>query len=404
LGFPASPDQDFFIAEAGAHCAASRDAGLLRAHRMTTIDRYILREWLKILVLVLCATMGLLLMQAMYDDFGDLLDDGAGATDVVMYFAVKLPSYLSIVLPLSLLISLLYALGVLHRGNEIIALRAAGVGVGRITRSLWVAGVLLSGLTWYVNANVIPWSVEASRSILETLRFRAEAGAMGAADRVGASTGVAFDNQRQNRMWFFNRYSRFTHRGYGVTVSELDVERREKTRLHAREAAFDARRGCWVFKDGRETWLEPETGEVTRTVAFDEKVVPYFQEDPALMLVFDLKPSDLSFFELRRIIEYFTIEDNPKVTPYAVRYFGLLAETFGPLIILAIAIPFAVSGVRVNPAVGVSKSIGFFLLYFLLAKAATALGGREVISPLWAAIAPNLAMLGIGVGLFARMR
>lgn len=371
---------------------------------MTILDRYLLREWLKILALVLCATMGLLLMQAMYDDFRDLMEDGAGVTDVVMYFAVKLPSYLSIVLPLSLLISLLYALGVLHRGNEIIALRAAGVGVARITRVLWVSGVLLCGLTYYLNANVIPWSVEASRGLLETIRFQAEAGTASGADRVGASTGVAFDNQRQNRMWFFNRWSRFTHRGYGVTVSELDSQRREKTRIHAREGYFDARQNCWVFKDGRETWIEPETGEVTRTIAFGEKVVTHYQEDPALMLVFDLKPADLSFFELNRIIEYFTIEDNPKVTPYAVRYFGLLAETFGPLIILSIAIPFAISGVRVNPAVGVSKSIGFFLLYFLLVKACTAMGGREVLSPLWAALIPNLAMLGMGVGLFARMR
>lgn len=371
---------------------------------MTTLDRYVLREWLKILGLVLCATMGLLLMQALYDDFRDLLEEGAQATDVIMYFAVKLPSYLSIVLPLSLLVSLLYALGVLHRGNEIVAMRAAGMGVARITRVLWIAGVALSGLTWYLNASVVPQSVEASRSLLDTIRFQAEAGTASGVDRIGASTGVAFDNQRQNRMWFFNRYSRFADRGYGVTVSELDAQRREKTRLHAGEAYFDRSRGCWVFRNGRETWLEPETGEVVRTVPFVEHVVAHFQEDPALMLVFDLKPSDLSFFELTRIIEYFTIEENPKVTPYAVRYFGLLAETFGPLIILSIAIPFAISGVRVNPAVGVSKSIGFFLLYFLLVKACTAMGGREALSPLWAALIPNLAMLGMGIGLFARMR
>ncbi len=381
-----------------------RGAGPARVRSMTTLDRYLLREWLKIFGLVMCATMGLLLMQAMYDDFRDLLEEGALVTDVIMYFAVKLPSYFSIVLPLSLLISLLYALGQLHRGNEVTAMRAAGLGVARITRGLWIAGIALSALTWYLNASVIPQSVEASRSLLDTIRFQAEASAASGVDRIGASTGVAFDNQRQNRMWFFNRYSRFADRGYGVTVSELDAQRREKTRLHAREAYFDNGRGCWVFKQGRETWMDPESGEVIRTVAFEDKVVPHFQEDPALMLVFDLKPADLSFFELTRIIEYFTIEDNPKVTPYAVRYFGLLAETFGPLIILSIAIPFAMSGVRVNPAVGVSKSIGFFLLYFLLAKACTALGGRESLSPLWAALIPNLAMLGIGVGLFARMK
>ncbi len=371
---------------------------------MTLIDRYLLREWLKMLGLVLCATLGLLLMQAMYDDFRDLLDDGATLADVTIYYAVKLPSYLSIVLPLTLLISLLYTLGQLHRNNEITALRAAGVGLFRFTRVLWLSGGVLCVLMWYVNATVIPWSVEESRTLLQNLQFRSQARANSAVDRIGTSTGVAFDNQRQNRMWYFNRYSRFTRRGYGVTVSELDALRREKTRLTAREAGYDAARGSWTFFDGRETWLEPETGEVVRTVAFTEKSVPHFREDPALMLVFDLKPADLSFSELSRIIDYFTVDENPKVTAYAVRYYSLLAETLGPLIIMAIAIPFAISGVRVNPAVGVSKSIGLFLVYFVLLKACTAMGGREVMSPLWAALIPNLAMLGVGVGFFTRVR
>ena len=126
---------------------------------MTLIDRYLLREWLKMLGLVLCAMLGLLLMQAMYEDFRDLLDDGATFADVLVYFAVKLPSYLSIVLPLTLLISLLYTLGQLHRNNEITALRAAGVGLFRLTRVLWLSGAVLCGVMWYVNATVIPWSV-----------------------------------------------------------------------------------------------------------------------------------------------------------------------------------------------------------------------------------------------------
>ena len=44
--------------------------------RLNLIDRYILREWLKIFTLVLGATLGLLLMQALYDDFRDLVEDG----------------------------------------------------------------------------------------------------------------------------------------------------------------------------------------------------------------------------------------------------------------------------------------------------------------------------------------
>ena len=122
------------------------------------------------------------------------------------------------------------------------------------------------------------------------------------------------------------------------------------------------------------------------------------------MLLIDRNPRDLSFFELQRIVEHFTREDNPKVTRYAVRYYGLLADTLGPLIILAIAIPFAVSGVRVSPVVGVSKSIGLFFVYYLLTTVATLLGGRGYLDPMWAAFVPNLAMIGLATYFFGRMR
>ena len=73
-------------------------------------------------------------------------------------------------------------------------------------------------------------------------------------------------------------------------------------------------------------------------------------------------------------------------------------------IAIALAVPFAVSGVRVNPAVGVSKSIGLFMLYYVLFQASTALGSRAVVDPLWAALTPNLSMLGLGIVLMLRVR
>jgi lipopolysaccharide export system permease protein len=370
---------------------------------LNLIDRYVLREWLKIFGLVLGATLGLLLMQALYDDFRDLLDEGATAGDIAFYFVVSTPNSFSVVLPLALLVSLLFSLGQLHRNNEIVAMRAAGVGVGRITRVLWLCAGLLCGLSWFLTSEVIPRSIEQSRTLRDRLKYERD-GRLGPADQVGAVKSVAFDNQRESRMWFMNRFSPFTGRGYGVSVTELGPDRRDRTRLLAREAWRDPERGHWVFRAGREIQFDPETGEEVRSVAFEEKVVPRFDEDPALMRVFDRKPTDLSFVELRRILDHFELDDNPKLPLYATRYYALLADTLGPLIILAIAIPFAITGVRVNPAVGVSKSLGLFVLYFLLVKASYALGGKGFVPALPAALLPNAAMLGVGLVLFARIR
>ena len=378
-------------------------AGFSLVNSMTLIDRHILREWLGILGLVLAATLGLLVMHSLYDELDDLLRAGAQAADVVAYCLVKVPGFLATLLPLCILVSLLYALGRLHQANELIALRAAGLGLGRITRSVWVAGLLFCGLVWWLNSTVVPWSVEEARRMRETLQARQELAGK-AAEQVGLRAAVTFDNARGGRLWFMNRYSQFTRRGYGVTVSLRDDRGRETTRLLAREAWRDEASGGWVFRGGREITFDPAGGEVTRTAAFLERRRADFDEDPALMQVYDAKPDRLSLHELERVMAHHQSTGSPKARAYELRHASVLAETLMPLVIIAFAVPFAVSGVRVNPAVGVTKALGLFVVYFIALRIGLVLGGRGTLAPALAALLPHLGLLGAGGWAWARLR
>ena len=371
---------------------------------VTVFDRYILKEWLKILGLILCATMGLMLIQALYDNFRELIGWGVGVGDILLFYATYLPSYFSIALPIALLLSLLFVLSQLHRGNEITAMRSAGLNIFAVTRWLWVSCIIFCGISLLLNAHVVPTSIEASNRLLENFQIRDEARKAASKGDLGIVNSVTFDNQREGRMWFFNRYSRVTKTAYGVTVSELDRARHERARLMAREAYLDQATRSWVFTDGREMKFEPESGELIASVAFARKAVAQFHEEPTLMLLIDRRPAQLSLFQLRQIVEYFEAEANPKVLPYAVRYYGVLADALVPLIILGMAIPFAVAGVRVSPTVGVSKSIGLFFFYYILNTIATSLGGSGLMDPLWAAWLPNIVLIGVATYFFARMR
>ncbi len=367
------------------------------------LERHILREWLKILGLVLVTAVALPLLAKMYDNFRDLVDDGAGAADIIAYYAVLAPGFLNDVLPLAMLVSLLYSLGQLHRNNEFTAMRAAGLGLFRLTRGIWVIGALGCALVWLLNSQVEPWSTEEAHRIKDSLEFRHEARTEGV-ERAGLVSSVTFDNRADGRLWFLNRYNRFAGRAYGVTVSVLDAARRETVRYEAREAEYNAASRSWTFRDGTELQFDVETGEIVRPVPFAVRTLPQFHEDPELMLLIDQNPIDLSFRELKRLIDYLTVEGNPKVTKYAMRYFTLVADTLGCLIVIAIAIPFAVSGVRVSPVVGVTKSIGLFFVYYLLVLLAGIIGGRELLAPAVAAWLPNLVMAGVAAWFFARMR
>jgi len=375
----------------------------LRLRPLNTFDRHLLREWLSILGMTLVLACGLLLVQVMYDDFRDLHEAGARATDLGTYIVVAIPGFLALTLPIVLLASTLYVLGKLHKANELTAMRAAGVGFGRLMAPIWLVGLLCCALSYWLNSYVVPWSVEKTRVMKEEFQFRKESHTL-AEDRIGVIFSVGFDNPYPRRMWFFNRYSKYTNKGYGASVTEMDVKGRETNRIVATEAWYDEARHGWVFRDGREMGFDPDKGENITSTPFREKVYTRFQEDPRLMLLIDRRPVDLTSTELRELIDYQSRVNSVKSIPYAVRYYGLLADTLFPLIVIAIAIPFAASGVRVNPAVGASKAIGLFFLYIVLQNLAAAVATKQIVDPALAAWLPNIGMIGLAVVLFARLR
>jgi lipopolysaccharide export system permease protein len=370
---------------------------------LNTFDRHLLREWFRIMGIVLLATVGLMFVQVLFDDFQRLRDLGARGVDLWIYVLVTLPSFLAYVLPLTLLLSLLFALGQLHRANELTAMRAAGVGFLRMTRPVWLVGLFACGAMGWLNSSIVPWSVERSRQLNDQIQDRHDQ-KIQPAERVGAVGSVGFDNYERRRLWFFNSYSRGAGRGYGVTVTLFDANRRELSRIRATEARPLPGAGGWEFLDGNVVSFDPGSGVVDSVTPFERLVRAEFREDPALMLLIDRRPVDLSFFELRTLMDYFEVGKNPKAAAYAVRYYGLLADTLSPLIIIAIAIPFAVSGVRVNPAVGVSKSIGLFFVYYMLNNLAGSLALKGVMEPEVAAWLPNAVLGLLAVWFFARLR
>ena len=282
---------------------------------MALIDRYVFKEWAVGFALTLGVIVGILILQNMYDSLPDLLEVGASVRQVVFYYMLALPAYLPAVLPIAFLVSLLFSLGTLHRNNEVVAMRAAGVGLLRISRSLWAAGLLLSCLLLYLTASLVPLSVERARTFFDNLKYAA------VEDEAEARTrdlvyGLGFDNRQEGRLWFMNRFSQRAWLGLGVNVHLRAADGRELKRISAREAYFDDTRGHWVFIDGRELLLDADSGDPLRTLAFEQKVYEDCEEDPSLMLGLHKNPKGLSQFELRHIFETVPAAYKPAVHYY----------------------------------------------------------------------------------------
>lgn len=367
------------------------------------LDRYIWSEWLKVFLLCLAATLGLILLSEIQDDFPDLRSLGASSETMARIFLNRFPAYIPIVLPVSILLSILFVLGNLHRNNEIIAMRNAGLSLWRITRSLWWTGLLLTVGLFYLNGAIIPTGLEQARRMWSDLELaRAlESDADAEVVEVGTEHNLTFRNPDAGRIWFINRYSRYARTGYGISISELDARGRETRRILASSGRYDTAEGAWLLQDGRDIRFRVETRTVLQGLLFEELHYAITVEDPELMLAIEKRPKDLTFLQLRRILTTLSPERYPGLEAYALQYYKVAFNPLVCLFVVGIAIPFAVSGVRTNPLVGVSKSLGLFAAYYFVSNLVSIVAPGQF-DPLLAALIPNILMISLALWFYLK--
>ncbi len=367
---------------------------------ISIIDRHIFSEWLKAFLICLGLTIGLILLEDMYNDLPELIQLGAKAPAILHYYGLLLPSFLPLIVPLAFMASILYTLGILHRNHEITAMRASGLHVFRITRSLWLMGAVLGGMLFYLNAYLIPQSVEGARHFYETLRFEQQAHKQ-SKDRVGLIYNLSFYNKLHHRLWFFNRFSQYTQTGYGLSLYIQDEKGHERERILAKVASFDPESQTWILKQGRELKFDPVTQDPIYSKYFSEKRYEGFSETPYVMEASQKSIQDVSYRELELLLQYNPVQSkSPQALAYQMARQNTLAHPFSCLVILAVGIPFTISGVRTNPLIGMSKTVALVFLYYFLLSVCTRLGEGAMIPIGLAAWLPMLLMLGLSSRLY----
>src|SRR3989454_8082117 len=139
---------------------------------MRLLDRYLLRE---LLVPLGYCLGGFLIFWISFDLISELnhfQKQRLHATDVAAYYIVKTPELLLVVVPVALLLALLYALTNHARHHELTAIRAAGVGLWRISLPYLAVGFVLSLELFALNEMWVPTAAETAEEILSRYEAR----------------------------------------------------------------------------------------------------------------------------------------------------------------------------------------------------------------------------------------
>ena len=402
---------------------------------MTLIERYVFREWLKTFALVLGFLCGLILLQDLADNLVDFRNHGAHMGAIGSYYLALLPGFLPWLIPIALFVAILLSFGGMARRNEIVAMRACGMSLPYASRLVLLASVLLSGGVYALNAKWAPWSVEETRKMKERFRHEGQKRLGVSQAEMGSARNVSFDNKQDHRLWHLNWFSEVTQQARDVQVFVRNANGVELYRIAAAVAWRDEEKGAWLFRDGRYMSFRTEAGlarhsaekgmmvmdpgteaDANSTLEVNLPRIPEvaqpfeflemrnFDENPALFALLRKKPKDLSLDELNLALGAFPESERATVRPFAIRRREILLAPLGCFFAAIIAIPFATTGSRQRPVVGLARAFSLVIGYYLILTAANSLGEAGVLSADLAGSLPSLSMALVAGWLLWRSR
>ena len=118
---------------------------------MKLVTRYLLRHLSRPWIYVLVGFALIAILVDLFDNFVSFMEAGTPLHQVLLYYAILLPTYLPYMLPISLLLGLLYALWQLGKNAELTAMRACGLSLTQLITPYLLTGLVSSLVLLAVN-------------------------------------------------------------------------------------------------------------------------------------------------------------------------------------------------------------------------------------------------------------
>jgi lipopolysaccharide export system permease protein len=354
------------------------------------LDRYVVREQLVSLAAGLLFFTSVFIVVDVFEKIDTYLDNKVPLLTVMTYYAVSIPGIVLQVLPMAMLLSCMLALGQIGRHNELTAMQAAGIGIGRIAAPLYAVALAVSMLVFVVNEVALP-GLNAKKIHLYRVEIKKQS-----LEGAGVRTNLAYLG-RDGRTFLIKSYSIADREMREVVIQEIS-QHTLTGRIDAEWARWE--RGRWVFHQGFVRRFDRE-GE--HAAQFQELVIPGLQEEPEDFAKAEEDPMALSYWELEKYIAKLH-QSGSRVQKYLVELYLKVAFPLTNLIVVLIGTALALRVRRGGLAISFGLSIFISFVYYAFIRTAQALGHSGAIPPLLAAWMGNLVFVVIALWMLRQAR
>lgn len=354
---------------------------------MMIFDRYIAKTVLISTLLALLILSALDTFFAFVAEIGDIGHGDYGVAQALQFIALTLPGRIHQLFPMAALLGCLMGLGALASNNELVVMRASGMSITRLIRSVAQAGLVLLVMAALLGEYVAPASeqlAQSQRALAMTRQI-----VMKSSYGFWARDGKRFVNIRQ--------ILPESHLG-GVSIYEFDANNRLLSSTYAAMATYDGKQ--WLLQDIQQSLIGMDS---VTTRHFAQSVWPSLLT-PNLLKVVSVKPEDLSARDLHKYIDYLR-KNKLDTQRFEQAFWARLIEPLAGMVMLVLAVPFALGTVR-KVGAGQRILIGTLIgmAFYLLNQTVGQFGQVYGFNPLLSASLPTLLFLMLGIVLLRRVR
>lgn len=356
---------------------------------LPTLDYYIFREFMIHFSVLMLASVILFIVGDVFNDLSDFLDAKASFSLIANYFLLKLPGNIRFILPISILLACMWTMAKFGKNMEVTAMRASGVSLFRCGGSVFIVGLIITGVNFWFNENLVP-STEREAEILKTASTGSRQKTM------QLQKMLTFRSPDKQRTWLFKSFNA-NGEHEAVTLKSFREDGSLSWDITAQTSRFVPKKG-WVFEKVSFTpysmdGLMPKSSQRFSSIEKSLKEVPETPED-IMNAVKDVE--ELPTWVIMDILHKTkNMAARCEAIFMTVLYYRL-AFPWSCFLAVFLGIPLATKNERSGIMMAVITAVLVIIIYMVSSQICLVLGKQGIMNPIVAGIGPTVAFIIFG--------
>jgi LPS export ABC transporter permease LptG/LPS export ABC transporter permease LptF len=355
---------------------------------MLILDNYVLRRFVGLLVLILSSFLVLTLVFTFFELLSDIMRNKISWLTVGTYLLNEIPSMLYLITPLSVLLAVLVAFGLMQRTNEITAMKATGISIYRTLVPILGIAALLAGGLFLLDQWYLPYANKRVETLRNAIKGKPAQTYLRPSKWIFGENSGKEGQQDLRRIYYYEFYEPERNEFGSISSFELDPHTFQITkRVYAARAHWGEGLHKWVFERGWQRTFDGDT--VTDFRQFEVSTLAEVNEPPSYFKKEVHQSQEMNYEELRNYIRDLQ-QRGFDVVRLRVQLQKKIAFPLITLVMAVLALPFALSAGRRGALTGVAVALLITVGYYVTAGLFEAMGNVSQLPPLVAAWMPDV--------------